>query len=79
MFPNVKIGDRIELIKMGEDPNPIEPGTKGTVNFIGVGLPHTIQYGVKWDDGRKLLLCVPPDEFRLCKEGSEAQQQPSRP
>lgn len=34
-------GKRIELIMMGSDPNPIEPGTKGTVLFVdGIGTIH---------------------------------------
>ena len=30
----VAIGDRIELVEMPEDPDPILPGTQGTVDFV---------------------------------------------
>jgi hypothetical protein len=62
----VKVGDRIELISMPEEPDPIPAGTRGTVDFVhdahSLGF---VQYGVKWDNGRGLSLCVPPDEFKV--------------
>ncbi|HEY5139139.1 MAG TPA: hypothetical protein VIJ25_07475 [Methylococcales bacterium] len=30
----MKVGDRVEMISMPEDPNPIEVGTKGTICSI---------------------------------------------
>lgn len=46
--------DRVELLSMPDDPNPVPIGTKGTVqkkcNFNG------IIYKIKWDDGRVLSL-----------------------
>jgi hypothetical protein len=55
----VKPGDRIELIAMHpSEPAPVEPGTRGTVTFV-----NEIQIGVDWDNGRKLMLAVPEDEF----------------
>ena len=30
----VAIGDRIELVEMPEDPDPIPPGTQGTVDWV---------------------------------------------
>ena len=30
-------GTRIMLLSMGNDPNPILPGTRGTVNVVDVG------------------------------------------
>lgn len=61
---NLKPGDRIELVKMVDDPDPIEPGTLGTVNFI-VQLGTQQQVDVDWDDGRALMLIVPPDRYRI--------------
>ena len=60
----VRIGDRVELIEMPEDPAPIPPGTQGTVDWVG---EHSrfVQIGVRWDNGRSLMLCVPPDRFRV--------------
>ena len=70
---DLKEGDRIELVQMLDDPCPIEPETKGTVQFVSPMFPPTSrtptsvnQYkvSVKWDNGRNLLLVVPPDIYR---------------
>jgi len=61
-------GDRIVLVVMPDDPNPVTPGTKGTVNFVrrcGTSWGAWLQVDVDWDNGRKLMLAVPPDEFVL--------------
>lgn len=67
---DLQVGDRIELVSMGDDPDPIEPGTKGTVNWIGAPFQGHDQIGVKWDDGRTLGLTVPPDRYRKLSEGT---------
>jgi hypothetical protein len=59
-----EVGDYIELVSMRDDPDPIAPGTKGTVTFINEVQEFT-QYEVDWDNGRALMLSVPPDQFRL--------------
>lgn len=47
-------GDRVMLVHMGDDPRPIERGTKGTVRFVDdMGTVH-----VAWDNGRSLGMCV---------------------
>jgi hypothetical protein len=64
---NLKIGDRIELVKMTDDPDPIEPGTQGTVDFLSELFERPTkqwQIGVKWDNGRTLGLITPPDKYR---------------
>ena len=62
-------GDRIRLIKMSNDPNPIEPGTTGTVRKIDTvymfGEDHLI---VDWDNGRGLHLIVGVDEFEVIEK-----------
>ena len=62
-------GDRIRLIKMSNDPNPIEPGTTGTVRKIDTvymfGEDHLI---VNWDNGRGLHLIVGVDEFEVIEK-----------
>lgn len=65
-----KAGDRIELISMEDDPDPIPSGTKGTVDFVsdvGYGRDKFTQIGVKWDNGRTLMLTIPPDSYRIIK------------
>lgn len=56
-------GDRIVLDQMGDDPDPVPSGTRGTVLFVmndafGMG---DVQVEVKWDNGRSLALIMPPD------------------
>jgi hypothetical protein len=65
----MKVGDRVEMISMPEDPNPIEAGTKGTIRSLnkvdfGRGDSFT-QIRVDWDNGRKLMVCIPPDQIRV--------------
>lgn len=66
----VKKGDRIKLISMPEDPDPIPPGTTGTVEDVvdlcdfGPGRPQW-QVHVKWDAKRSLSLIIPPDRVSV--------------
>jgi hypothetical protein len=59
-------GDRIRLVHMPDDPDPIRPGTEGTVECVrwvdGGGQHGFLQVDVNWDDGRRLMLSIPPDE-----------------
>ena len=57
-------GDRIRLIGMGDDPEPIQIGETGTVVDVaryGAGKSAWFQ----WDNGRTLMLVSPPDPFEL--------------
>lgn len=59
-----KPGERIELVAMPQDPHPIPVGTNGTVNFVRehkTGNSVWLQIDVAWDNGRQLMLVVPPD------------------
>lgn len=61
-------GQRIELLSMADDPNPVQPGTRGTVREVekhGTGRDAFIQVDVEWDNGRSLMLSVPPDRCRI--------------
>jgi hypothetical protein len=61
-----KIGDRIELLAMPNDPSPIPSGTKGKVEPI-TDIGHgEHQVGVKWENGRTLMLILPHDKIRIC-------------
>jgi hypothetical protein len=61
------IGDRIELVAMPNDPDPILVGEQGIVESV-VGLDTRLyQINVTWDSGRTLALSVPPDQFRVIK------------
>jgi hypothetical protein len=69
-----KAGDRIRLISMRDDPRPIEPGATGTI--VGIKR-HTrsgrfwAQIDVSWDNGRRLMLVSPPDEFVVVGAGGK--------
>jgi len=57
-------GDRIRLLAMTDDPDPIPLGTTGTVISVRQ-LGSWSQVDVKWDNGRTLMLVVPPDQFEV--------------
>ncbi len=70
----VKVGDRIRLLKMDDDPCPLPVGATGTIKATfpqpaqrhGPG-PWT-QYHIEWDaphEKRSLMLCCPPDQFEI--------------
>ena len=68
-------GDRIGLVAMPDDPDPVPPGTTGTVTSVeqhGTGRNAWLQVEVDWDNGRKLMLTTPPDRFEVLS--GDAQQ-----
>lgn len=69
MKPNLpcQCGDRIELIAMPNDPDPIPAGATGTVVTIIDRYDGTRQIVVDWDNcvGRSLNLELPEDHFRV--------------
>jgi hypothetical protein len=54
------VGKRVRLIMMEEDPNPVPPGTEGTV--VGVG-GDVIE--MRWDNGRMLGMIWGLDQFEV--------------
>lgn len=60
-------GDRVVLVSMSDDPDPIPPGSEGTVtrtvSLEFPGEPQQEQVSVAWDSGRSLSCLVPPDEL----------------
>jgi len=62
---HLQVGDRIELVSMPEDPNPIPRGTRGTVSHVNRVGRDFVQVSVKWDNGSSLMLSFPPDRVRL--------------
>jgi hypothetical protein len=64
----IQKGDRIQLLQMTDDPQPIPPGTMGTVQAVVPLHFHgekQTQVLVKWDNGRSLSCICPPDVFSL--------------
>lgn len=65
---SLRPGDRIRLMAMRNDPDPIQLGTVGSV--VGSRRYSTsgtvwFQIDVAWDNGRTLMLVYPPDEFEI--------------
>ena len=60
MKTNLKAGDRVRLISMTDDHDPIPAGTTGTVAGAYPQSDWT-QVDVDWDNGRSLMLSIPPD------------------
>ena len=53
-------GDRIRLVSMPNDPDPIPAGSLGTVRSVHEHGDWS-QVDVAWDNGRQLMLCFPGD------------------
>jgi hypothetical protein len=62
-----QVGDRIELVAMPDDPNPVRKGTRGTVREVMLEYPRHDQtvLAVDWDDGRTLNVVLPLDQIKL--------------
>lgn len=57
-------GTRICVDSMGDDPRPIELGTKGTVDWVDdIGTVHC-----NFDNGRRLGLIVGEDSFHVIQQ-----------
>ena len=71
---NTKPGDRIRLVEMLEDPNPIPVGTEGVVDTVTCfergpwGATKEWQISVRWDNGRSLSVICPPDIVEVIAE-----------
>lgn len=67
---NYAPGQRIEMLHMPDDPDPIPAGTCGTITAAGQ-LPFThngkpqFQLQVTWDNGRSLSCICPPDQIKI--------------
>jgi hypothetical protein len=53
---------------MPDDPDPIPPGTTGTVTAVRQNGTWA-QVDVNWDNGRTLMLVVPPDQVEVLPRG----------
>ena len=66
-------GDRVRLLAMHDDPDPIQAGQLGTVVSVarhGTGTDTWHQIDVAWDNGRTLMLVSPPDRFEFVRDGA---------
>lgn len=62
-----KAGDTIELLSMENDPDPIEVGSKGTVESVVPWGNGEYQIHMQWESGRRLHLIYPHDKIRIIK------------
>ena len=60
---SVQVGDRIRLISMPDDPDPIPVGSVGVVTFVTNG-PFA-QISVDWEGNRSLNLIPGVDHFEI--------------
>ena len=72
MNPPCKVGNRIRLIDMPNDPCPISKGDMGTVVSVSpVSFKHadanSWQIAMRWDNGRRLSMVTPTDTFEVVK------------
>ena len=68
-------GDRIRLLAMADDPDPIQVGQLGTVVSVshhGGEKDAWHQIDVAWDNGRTLMLVSPPDQFEIVRDEPSA-------
>ena len=60
-------GTRVRLLNMPDDPQPIPPGTTGTV----VAVDDAGQLVMNWDNGRALSLLSGTDSFEVISRPKE--------
>lgn len=72
MTEPLKPGDRVRLIAMPHDPDPIPAGSLGTVRAIW-DHDDWSQIDVVWDNGRQLMLCLPEDSVALVCRASKSE------
>lgn len=62
---DLKIGDKIRMLGMQNDPDPIPVGTIGTVTGITKISAVETQVSVNWENGRTLMVLIPFDNFEI--------------
>jgi hypothetical protein len=70
--PELSEGDRIVLLRMGNDPNPVSPLSRGTVIRISEVFGGLI-YNIKWDDGSSLSV-IPEEDTWVFEEDYESRK-----
>ena len=57
-------GDKIKLVRMNGDPDPISVGSEGEVIEVRT-YEKFAAIKIAWDDGRNLMMVCPPDDFDI--------------
>ncbi len=63
-----KVGDRIRLLAMPDDPDPLPIGSTGTVVTAAEGPLGRI--GIEWDNGRSPFLIPGVDQFEVIDDSN---------
>lgn len=64
-YPGIKVGDRIRLISMKDEPQ-MKEGLMGVVSFF-----DAVQIHVHWENGSSLALIPEIDRFKVIKTPDE--------
>ena len=70
----IRVGDRVKMVHMPDDPDPIPAGSVGTVRLITdlhFRDQPQVQFMVSWDSGRSLSCICPPDIIEICNESEQ--------
>jgi hypothetical protein len=71
----VRKGDRVRLLHMADDPDPMPVGSTGTVESVTEG--PLGQVNVRWDDSHRSLSLIPGvDRFEIIAHGPEPAEPP---
>lgn len=65
LHPPFTPGQRIRLLEMPKDPDPVPSGTEGVVRECVSYNDLDWQVEVNWDNGRTLSMVVPPDRAEV--------------
>lgn len=80
---DLRPGDYIALDSMPDEPDPLPIGSRGYVTQVsklieGVAARPFVQFTVKWDCGRSLILCVPPDRAHVVRRAGDLTDEQER-
>lgn len=67
---SIQKGDRIRLLSMDNDPDPIPVGSTGTIESVTAGPLGQVR--VTWDCGRSLNLIPGVDRFEVIERSTQA-------
>ena len=64
-YTKMKDGDRVKLVLLIGERDPMPEGTLGTIMACSVTSLGTMRYDVHWDCDTKCAVFVPPDRVEL--------------
>ena len=64
-YTKMKDGDRVKLVLLIGERDPMPEGTLGTIMACSITSLGTMRYDVHWDCDTKCAVFVPPDRVEL--------------